>query len=274
MDAVLQRLGIELNYTQEFLIVALILGRTMPMIVLTPFMGGKILPPELKMGMGVMLTILVWPLARQAITVDMPVSAVPFLLLMLKEVFIGFTVGFVNAHIFWAMEMAGRIIDTVRGSSMAEVMVPHTGQRATPFGQLYYQFMLVIFVAIGGHHIFIEAYFYSFTSLPIHEHIAFGTAAIEPFFDTMARMTAEILFIGVILSAPIVAATLISDIVFGILNRVAPQLNAYFMSMPVKAMGGVIMALIIMEPFVERLYYYSEWALEAVGSAIELLSRS
>ncbi|MDP7038240.1 MAG: type III secretion system export apparatus subunit SctT [Myxococcota bacterium] len=274
MDVLLQRLGIQLNYTQEFLIVALILGRTMPMIILTPFMGGKILPPELKMGMGAMLTILVWPLARGAITVDMPLSPIPFFLLMLKEVFIGFAIGFINSHIFWAMEMAGRIIDTVRGASMAEVMVPHTGQRATPFGQLYYQFMLVIFVGIGGHHIFIEAYFYSFTSLPIHEHLAFGSVGLEPFFDTMARMTAEILFIGVILSAPIVAATLISDIVFGILNRVAPQLNAYFMSMPVKAMGGVIMALLIMEPFVERLYYYSEWALRAVGETIELLGRS
>jgi flagellar biosynthetic protein FliR len=274
MDVLLQRLGIELNYTQEFLIIALILGRTMPMIILTPFMGGQILPPELKMGMGAMLTILVWPLARGAITVDMPLSPIPFLLLMLKEVFIGFTIGFINSHIFWAMEMAGRIIDTVRGASMAEVMVPHTGQRATPFGQLYYQFMLVVFVGIGGHHIFIEAYFYSFTSLPIHEHLAFGSVGLDPFFDMMGRMTAEILFIGVILSAPIVAATLISDIVFGILNRVAPQLNAYFMSMPVKAMGGVIMALLIMEPFVERLYYYSEWALRAVGDTIELLGRS
>ena len=274
MDAILQRLGIELNFTQEFLIVALILGRTMPMIVLTPFMGGKILPPELKMGMGVMITALVWPLARGAITVDMPISAIPFLLLMLKEVFIGFAIGFVNSHIFWAMEMAGRIIDTVRGASMAEVMVPHTGQRATPFGQLYFQFMLVIFVAIGGHHIFLETYFYSFTSLPLHQHIAFGSIGIEPFFDLMAKLTAEILFIGVILSAPIVAATLISDIVFGILNRVAPQLNAYFMSMPVKAMGGVIMALLIMQPFVERLYYYTQWALGAVENTIKLLTRT
>ena len=88
------------------------------------------------------------------------------------------------------------------------------------------------------------------------------------------KLTAEILFIGVILSAPIVVATLISDIVFGILNRVAPQLNAYFMSMPVKAMGGVIMALLIMQPFVERLYYYTQWALGAVENTIELLTRT
>src|SRR5207247_8344673 len=62
---------------------------------------------------------------------DIPMQAVPFLLLMFKEVFIGLAIGFVAAHIFWAMEMAGRLIDTVRGSSMAEVLVPESELRAT-----------------------------------------------------------------------------------------------------------------------------------------------
>ena len=75
---------------------------------------------------------------------------------MLKEVFVGFVIGFLNSHIFLAMDMAGRIIDTARGVSMSEVQVPHSKQRATITGNLYYQLFLVIFLLAGAHHIFLR----------------------------------------------------------------------------------------------------------------------
>lgn len=272
MDLILQKLGFALDYYRELVLVTLILGRTMPMIVLTPFLSGKLVPTQIKMTMGIMFTILLYPLARGAIDMSqLPVTAVPFLLMMLKEVLIGFAIGFVNHHIFWGMEMAGRIIDTVRGSSMAEVMVPQSGTRATPFGDMFFQMMAVIFLISGGHHIFIEAFFFSFAKMPIDHGLALGPA-MEPFFDHMIRLTGDTIMIGAVLAAPIVAATFITDVVFGILNRVAPQLNAYFMSMPVKAMAGVIMVLVIMMPFVDRMFEYVVWSLEAVEKTIEMLS--
>ena len=228
MEILLEKLGASLNYTQELLIVALILGRTMPMILLTPFFAGKIAPPTVKIGLGVLLTAVLWPSARAAISEEIPYTAFSFLLLMLKEIFIGFTIGFVNAHIFYAMEVAGRIIDTVRGTSMSEVQVPHSKQRATPVGSLYYQLFLIILISLGGHHVFLNAYFYSFQALPVTQMIGTGLS-LEPMVDFIIRLTADILLIGTTLAAPIMAATFITDLVFGILNRVAPQLNAYFM---------------------------------------------
>lgn len=270
MQAILDSLGIALSYTRELLLATLIMARTMPMIVLTPFLAGKLVPTEVKMGIGIMLTVLLWPLARDAVGPDMPVTALPFLSLMLKEVFVGFAIGFANAHIYWAMEMAGRLIDTARMTSMSEVMVPHSGERATPFGDMYYQLLLIIFVITGGHHIFIEAYFYSFASIPVDKALDFA-GSMGAFFEHMFRLTGNILLIATILAAPIVAATLIADVVFGILNRVAPQLNAYFMSMPVKALGGVIMALVIIEQIFARFFDYAVWALQAAERTIALM---
>jgi flagellar biosynthetic protein FliR len=93
-----------------------------------------------------------------------------------------------------------------------------------------------------------------------------------PFFEYMMRTSADIIMIATILAAPIVAATFISDVVFGILNRVAPQLNAYFMSMPVKAMAGVIMVLVILQPFMRRLEDFVVWSLQAMEKTMTLLS--
>jgi flagellar biosynthetic protein FliR len=88
----------------------------------------------------------------------------------------------------------------------------------------------------------------------------------------MARMTANILLVAVTLAAPVIAATFITDVVFGILNRVAPQLNAYFMSMPVKALGGVVIIFISFGAIVGNFEVYSEWAVVATRSTIEYLA--
>jgi len=273
MEIFLQKIGISLNYTRELLVVALILGRTMPMIVLTPFFGGKIAPNTTKMGLGVLLTMIVWPLARTSISEEIPYTAFSFMLLMLKEVFIGFSIGFVNAHMFFAMEVAGRIIDTVRGTSMSEVQVPHSKQRATPIGSLYYQLYLIIFLALGGHHVFLNGYFFSFQAIPLDETIGLGVS-LAPFVNHIVRLTTDILLIGTTLAAPIIAATFITDVVFGILNRVAPQLNAYFMSMPVKALGGVIIIFIALYAITGRFEYYVEWAIVATQDTIDFISHT
>lgn len=271
MEQLLALVGEKLNYTQELLMVALILGRTMPMIMLTPFLGGQVMPTEVKMGLGVLLTVLIWPTATMAISGSVPFTAVGFFFLMLKEAFIGMAIGFMNSHIFYAMDMAGRLIDTVRGTSMSEVMVPHSKQRATPTGSMYYQLLLVIFFILGGHHVFLEGYFMSFASIPINETLAIG-AGFEPFVNYMVRMTANILVIAVTLAAPVIAATFITDVVFGILNRVAPQLNAYFMSMPVKALGGVVIIFISLGAIVGNFEVYSEWAVVATRNTINYLA--
>lgn len=263
MDELFRQIEFVLNYTNELLFGALVLARTVPMIFLTPFLGGKIAPPEVKMGLGVLLAILIWPLARGALTGPVPTNALGFLLLMVKEVFVGLVIGFINAHVFYAMDMAGRLIDTVRGTSMSEVQDPHSKQRVTPVGDLYTQLFLVIFVVIGGHHIFFEMFFFSFVALPVNSTLPTGVVSAG-FFDRVVELTAQLLLIATVLAAPIIAATFISDVVFGILNRVAPQLNAYFMSMPVKAMAGVVMIFVALGAIVERFEDYVVWTLEAV----------
>jgi flagellar biosynthetic protein FliR len=272
MEALLQRLGVALNYQQELLISALMLTRSMVMVTQTPWLGGKNIPPEIKMGIGVMITIIVWPLARTTMTGAVPVTPIPFFFLMMKETLIGFVIGFM-ASSFDTLTVAGRVIDTVRGTSMAEVMVPLSGERATPVGDLFFQLMLVIFMAMGGHRVFLAAYAHSFEIIPLDKHLDYG-GALWPMFDEVMRVTGEMLFIGVLISTPIIAATFITDLVFGILNRVAPQLNAYFLSMPVKAMAGIIMILIAMEPLIQRMMDYLVWSLGIVEQIIDMMVRA
>lgn len=270
MDDFLRSVNDTLQHTQVLLMGALIIARTVPMVVQTPFLGGQIIPMEIKMGMSVLLTVLVWPLATPIVT-DMPTQPIPYLLLMMKETLIGFAMGFVNSHIFFALDMAGRFIDTARGVSMSEVMDPHSKKRVTPTGDLYTQMFLVIFMAIGGHRVFFETFFFSFKTLPIDKGLAFANNGLVDFFEHTMRLGGEIWVVSVVLSAPIIAATLLTDVVFGILNRVAPQLNAYFMAMPVKAYGGIMIIFVSMGAIVDRFAEYVVWMLVALEKTLELM---
>ena len=269
----MQRLGMRFDLTRELLMLGLILGRIMPIVFISPFMAGQSAPPETKMSIGVLLAILVWPLAHDTLTGPVSMLALPFLLLMLKETLIGFCIGFANSHLFHAMETAGRFIDTARGASMSEVMVPSSKQRATALGTLYSQLLLVFFVVIGGHHVFLNTLFHSFAVIPLNESPDL-TPGLSPVAHYAIITCNQVLSIAVLLSAPAIAATFITDLVFGILNRVAPQLNAYFMAMPVKAMGALALILVSIQPFLDRLTIYVVDSLRAAEIMLGQLMRS
>ncbi len=269
MQTLFNYFGLQFDYTREMLVMGLILARTIPMAFLAPFMAGQQAPPEIKMGLGVLFAILIWPIVSPSMR-GIPMHAFPVLLLMFKETMVGFSLGFVASLLFSAMETAGRFIDTARGAAMSEVLVPTSRSRATPIGTMYSQLLLVFFVCLGGHHIFLENFFQSFVALPLDASIDL-TPGLSAFPTFMVRICSDVLGIAVILSAPAIAATFITDLVFGILNRVAPQLNAYFMAMPVKAMAAHILVMVSLRPFAERMDYYSLQTLNQARQVVQLL---
>lgn len=271
-NELLQSMGMHYDNTREVLIMGLILARSMPLVFLAPYLGSAMLPSEVKIGLGVALAVITYPLARDALSGPIPIDGLSVLLLMLKEAMVGFCIGFSTSHMFSAMEVAGRFIDTARGAAMGEVMLPSTRQRATVLGNMYEQLLVVFFVTLGGYRLFFDMYLQSFLRIPLDVGIA-PTPGYAPMAAYACETSAQVLYIGVILAAPGVAATFITDLVFGILNRVAPQLNAYFLAMPVKAMGGLALVLVGLPPVLQRFEIYMTEALVAVERTVELLTR-
>jgi flagellar biosynthesis protein FliR len=265
----IKRLGLEFTYSSHVLTIALVMGRLVPCIILAPFIGGKSIPGEVKMAMIVMMTIVVYPFVYRTV----PAGAVPnepieFIVVMMREIFIGLTIGLVTNHVFYAIEMAGRMIDTARGSNMAEVMVPQMEGRATPLGDLLYQYTICIVFALGGHRVYIDAIASSFEIFPLTSPVQWESANVSHYVDSVMRMGGDIMLIAVAISLPAQAAVFIVDVVFGLLNRVAPQLNAYFMAMPVKALGAIILVFISMTMITAKLETTVAMMLEEVDRAI------
>jgi flagellar biosynthesis protein FliR len=240
MNTINQYFGLGGGLSQIILLGTLMVMRIIPIIFQTPFLGGKLVPAETRIGLSVGLSILAYPYAKHALQGPIDTNSAVYITLMMKELFVGYTIGFIASELFYAMEIGGRALDVMRGSNMAEVQVPELQLRASPLGDFNFQLLLVIFCALNGHGYFLESVIDSFAIVPADQWPTVGVG-FEEMIKQLIVYTASLFALAFGLVFPGLFATFITDVVFGMFNRVAPQLNAYFMAMGIKAMAGIAM---------------------------------
>lgn len=247
---------------QAFLVlVGLAFARLLSFLAVVPFFGGAAVPARVKVATAAALVIIVYPALAAAIPpggARLPFGPVGFVALLAKEALVGFTLGFLASLVFEAIQIAGRIIDFQRGTTMGELFAPQLQLQVSELGQFKLQLALVIFLAIGAHRAFIGAMLESFAYIP-----ALGFPRLAPGWtplaDYIARLSGQMLAAGVQLAAPAMIALLLTELFFGIINRAAPQVNVFFLSMPVKVALGLLVVLLALALYRDRyIYYFNE----------------
>ncbi len=260
----------EISQGHSLILFALIAARLVTMVTLIPFLGSKNAPGPVKVGIGLMLSLMIWPFATHNLQGSIPLSLAPFLVMMLKEVFVGFALGFVTAQIFYAVEMAGQIIDMTRGTNQVQLMVPEISERSSPYGDIYYQLALIVFLGAGLHEVFFEGVVQSFISVPINKMPPLSAGSLA-FYEEFMLLAAKIFEICISLSLPIIAVCLIINLAFGLINRIAPQINAYFLSMPALAVGGMAISLAAMSLTISQFEFFSAELMKHFLKVVALL---
>jgi flagellar biosynthetic protein FliR len=257
---------------QVFLVlVGLAFARLLAFLSIVPFFGGAAVSSRVKVATAAAFLIVIYP----SLTTGLPPDGAPlgfgpvgFAALLMKEAFVGFTLGFIASLVFEAVTVAGQIIDYQRGSSMSELLAPQLQTRVSEFGQFKLQFAIVLFLVTGAHLYFISALLRSFEAIP-----AFGFPPLpvgwSPVLEFIVRLTAAVLAIGMQLAAPAVITLLLTDFCFGIINRVAPQINVFFLSMPVKMAVGVAVVMLSLTLLRDSYLYVFRQAYEAFETVIQ-----
>lgn len=229
------------DLSSALLLLALCAARVVPVLVLAPFLGGRLVPGPVKVGLAVAVALIVWPQALRG--VELPqLGTVHVVLLLGKEALVGVALGLCAALVFLAAQAAGQLVDVARGASMAESLVPQSGTRASPVADLYLQLAVVVFLALGGHRLFLAALARSYEVIPL---LTFpSTASLGALALTAIQLTGQMLLVAVGLATPVLLAAVLTDLALGLVNRVAPQLNAFVLGMPAKALVGAALVLV------------------------------
>lgn len=261
---------------QAFLVLfGLIFARFVAFVNIVPFFGGQAVPAQVKVATATALVLIAYPSVVSEIPMDgspLGFGPVGFMALVAKEVFVGFTLGFVASVVFQAVLVAGRIIDFQRGSTMGELLAPQVQQQVSQLGQFKVQLAIVIFLAIGAHRFFISALIRSFEFIPATKFPQFQ-AGWSPAAEFIAVLTGSVFSIGVQLAIPAILALLLTDLFFGLINRVAPQANVFFLSLPVKMAMGIFVVALSIQMIVARYLEYFDDSYDVFEFMIQFFSK-
>ncbi len=212
--------------------------RLAPIISNAPFFGGKT-PAPIRVGLLIALTTVFLP--HIMITAEtLVLFNTTFLLLCVKEVFIGYVLSFIVSIPFYIAQSAGVTIDFQRGSSSLQVTDPTMQSQTSPLGQLYNFLLIVIFYQIDGLSYFFNAMFDTFTVLPVDAYLASSFFTFHhPLWELLWSATHIIMTVGIQLAAPCLLAILMTEMFLGVANRLAPQVQISFLGMSLKSLVGL-----------------------------------
>ncbi len=200
------------------------------------------------------------PLVRNAVLMAialpmMPVVQVPegegwtWLHYIPGELLIGLVLGFCGAIPFWAVDMAGFIIDSLRGATMSAVFNPAMSVQSSLFGLLFSQFLCALFFISGGINLHLSVLYDSYHYLPPGKTLAFN----QPLLDFVRAEWQTLYRLCLSFSLPAVLVMVLADLALGLLNRSAQQLNVFFLAMPIKSIL-VLLLLLLSLPY--ALHHY------------------
>jgi type III secretion protein T len=221
----------ELNELKHILVViAVIMPRLMATFALIPFLSSQSMPPLVKNSFLISLALVLFPVAEQQIPEQF--GAALFMVVLVKEVLLGVTIGFVASVFFWIAESVGYFIDNQRGTTMASVFDPATGEQTSPLGSLLLQIVAVLFFVSGGFLMLLDLLFQTYKTWPI---FAFFPSVGGDFALFFLQQADHLMRLTVVFAAPVIIAVFVAELGLGLINRFAPQLNVFFLAMPIKS---------------------------------------
>lgn len=256
LQQVLQEFGVSLDVTFSFIFLSLIWVRTLAMAAVIPFLFGKPVPRYVVVGASIVLTIFIFPNIVPAKPPPLTENFLLLFVLYLKEAFYGLAIGFGVSMLLYGLEAAGAMVDNQRGASIARVLIPQLGGQSSISGSFLFQLAIVLFLTVGGHRLFFNTFFNSFVTLPILEFPKAGPG-LFPLMDLFIRITGEVLLIGIQLAAPVILAIFMADIILGIANRVAPQINVWMLGFTLKGYIGILMLFLSLTLICNQIVKYS-----------------
>lgn len=216
----------------------LAMARIFPVIVMAPFFGARLMPAPARVGFSIALFFILMP----GLLMKTPELAwnIDLIAYAMKELAIGFLIGFLTTVPFTIAQMAGIVIDFQRGSSSLTGQDITTGTQVSTNGILYNSMLIVIFFWLDGPFVFLDSLFKSFTVLPVDQFpsAAFFLHGKSAFWQSMIGLMGKMFALSCQLAAPSLLTILMTDTFLGIINRLAQQVQISFLGQGLKAFFG------------------------------------
>ncbi|HEX8166613.1 MAG TPA: flagellar biosynthetic protein FliR [Beijerinckiaceae bacterium] len=211
-------------------------ARVGTLVMLMPGVGEQMIPPRMRLALALLLSLVLFPLTRTLLPANAaPQSAVA---LLAGELAVGFVLGLSVRMVVAALQTAGNIVAQQLGLAYAMTVDPSMGGQQAAIGNFLTLLGLTLIFAFDLHHLAIAAIRDSYTYLPPAGVPATGDAAA-----LAIRAVGRGFALAVQLAAPFIAFGILFNLGIGVLSRLMPQLQVFFLAMPATILIGMAVLL-------------------------------
>ena len=210
----------------------LVFARIGAMVMLLPGFGETNIPVRIKLGIALMLTLVILPAHRGAYQIDMQ-SMSSLIVLAVHEIVIGIVLGATARVTLAALQTAGSVIAQQLGLGFVTAIDPTQGQQGLLIGNFLTLLGVTLLFATDSHHLIIAALSDSYKVFAPGEVMSSGDVAA-----LATRAFAAAFKLGMQLAAPFLVFGLVFNVGLGVLARLMPQMQVYFVGVPLSIMIG------------------------------------
>ena len=232
--------------------------RIMAMLSTAPVLGDALVPVPVRALLSVVLAFLMLPLTKGAAMPD-PFSLAG-VVVMVEQAVIGGVIGLALQLTMAVVNMLGFLVSSQVGFSMAQMNDPLNGQQSDVISGLLGIVAILVFFAVDGHLVLAGVLGQSFKAWPV------GGGYNDLLLQTVALNVGWVFSAAILLALPIVFSTMVVQVGFGFLNRVAPSLNLFSLGFSLVTLFGLMM-------LVQVVRFIPEHYVQMTNQVLEMLQQ-
>jgi flagellar biosynthetic protein FliR len=222
----------------------LVFGRAGGLMASAPFWGTRVVPIVVRVWIAVLLAVAIYPVVG-TVTLAGGITIPSVFHALAGEILLGLVLGWLAQLLFAAMRLAGEEVELKSGLGLIQLVDPNEGGQTGLFSTLFELIAGLLFFAMNGHHLLVQALWSSYKVFPLAGE-KFAARLLEGLVSSMA----EVFTIALRVSAPVVIGLLLSDIILGLIGRAIPQMNVFMVAQPLQFGLAVLLLFLAMPAFV------------------------
>jgi len=213
--------------------------RLAALVMFVPIFGDRSIPSRLRVGFGFAVSFIVYSAIRSELP-PIPNGIFSLVTLLMREFLIGSTLGLMMRVLMSAIHTAGTVIAFQSGLAAAQAFDPAQGQQSAAVAAFMNLIAITLILVTDLHHLMIQGMAHSFYKFPIGEALLFSD-----FASIATNLIANAFALGFQMAAPFIVYGMVYNLGLGLLARMVPGFQVFFIGMPVNILMGFVLFMLL-----------------------------
>ena len=201
--------------------------------MILPIFSTQLVPARIRLGLALAVTVLIAPLIKPIPMVEL--LSFKSVLIIVQQLLIGLAMGFIMQVLFQIFVIGGQAVAMQNGLGFATLVDPVNGINVASISQVYLMTVNLLFFAMNGHLVVIKLLAQSFQTLPVSD-----TGIHVANYLELVRLGSWMFTGALMVALPSTISLLVVNLTFGVISRVAPQMNIIAIGFPFTLVIGMV----------------------------------